>query len=199
LSWDNPSASPMVPWRCSFVCNTLNKLWVETTPRPHLWHPDVTQMHVKHNGNIELRQCFSLTHGPLISLRCMPNAIWALRWDTPLDSLIVPWCRLNACKTHYEHSLETIARPHLWYSDVFQTRAQQYKHWAGTIPWPHFMVPWCRSNACKTQYKPWVETIPRPHLWYPDVAQAYIKDTTNIQFRQSLGLTYGTLISLKYV
>ena len=54
-------------------------------------------------------------------------------------------------------------------------------------------------NACKTQYKHWGQTIPRPPLWYPDVAKMHVKHNTNIELRQSLGLTYGTLMSLKCV
>jgi len=56
------------------------------------------------------------------------------------------------------------------------------------------MLPWCRSNACKTQHKHWVETIPWHHLWYPGVAQMCVKHNTNIELRQELGLTHGTLV-----
>jgi hypothetical protein len=61
-------------------------------------------------------------------------------------------------------------------------------------PSASLMVPWCRSNACKSLYKHSVEIIPRPHLWYPGVAQMLVKHNANIEWRQSLG---GTLMSLK--
>ena len=77
IELDNPSASLMVPWCRSTACKTEYKHCVETTLQPHLWYPEVAQMHVKHKTNVEL--------------------------DNPTASLMVPWCRSIACKTQYKH------------------------------------------------------------------------------------------------
>ena len=119
LSWDNPSASLMVPWRRSDAYTS-----------------------------IELRQSLGLTYDTLMLLKWRQNTIQILSWDNASASL---------------------------------------------------MVPWCRSDVCKTQCKHWVEAIPRAHLWYPDDAQTHVKHNTHIHLRQSFGLTYGTLMSLKCV
>ena len=58
------------------------------------------------------------------------------------------------------------------------------------------MVHSCRSNTCKTQYKHGVETMPRPHRCCTHVAQMRVKHNANIELRQCLGLTDGTLKSL---
>ena len=193
--------------------------------RPHPWYSDVAQIHAKHDTYIEARQSLGLTYGPLMSVKCMQHTIQTLSWDNPSASPLVHWCRSNECKTHYKLWVETIPRPRLWYPDVAQMRA---KHDANidlrqcsslthsppmslrceqntihTLSWDNFsaslMVLWCCSDACKTQYKHSLETIPWPHLWYSDVAQIHTTHNTHIEFRQSLGLTYGILMSLKCV
>ena len=58
------------------------------------------------------------------------------------------------------------------------------------------MVPWCHSNACKTYYKLWVETT---SLMIPWCRSNAVKQKTTIELRQSLGLAYDTLRSLKCV
>ena len=116
-------------------------------PWPRLWYPGVAHMRVKH--------------------------IQALSCDKPSASLMVPWCwdnpwaslmeamwRSNAYKTQYKHWVEAIPRPHLWCPGVAQ---MSVKHNTSIEPRQKIsaslMVPWCRSNVCKTQYKHWVETV----------------------------------------
>ena len=156
-------------------------------------------MRVKQYTDIELRQCFSLTHGPLMSLRYVQNTIQTLSWDNPSDSLMVPWCRLNACKTHYTFTWDNPSASFMVLWSRSNTCNKQYKHWVETITQPHSWYPDDVAQIRVKHKKHWVETIPRPHLWYPDVAQMRVKHNTDIELRQSLGLTYGTLMSLKRV
>ena len=144
LSSYHPSASLVVPWCRLNACKTQHKRWMYTIPRHHLCYPGVASMRVTHNTNVEIIPSLGITYGTLILPQCMQNTIQTLSLYHPSASLMVPWCRLY---------------------------------------------------ACKTQYKCWVYTIPRHHSWYPDVASMHVKHNTHVEFIQSLGITYGTLMS----
>jgi len=100
-------------------------------------------MSVKH----ELKQYLGFTYGTLALLGCVHNVLQTLSWDNP---------------------------------------------------WASVMVSWRRSDGKHTVHKHWAETIPRPHWCYPGVAQMLpvVKRNTNIELRQSLGIIYGTLVSV---
>ena len=42
-------------------------------PRPHLWHPDVSQMRVERNMNIELRQSLGLKYPDAAKMNVQRN------------------------------------------------------------------------------------------------------------------------------
>jgi len=189
----------MVLWCCSNPCKVQYKHWVETPlgltygtqRRSNVW---------KQNTNIELRHSPSLTFGTLMSLKCIQKRSTNIELRQSLAWPMAPWCHSNACPAQYRHWVETVPRLHLWYPDVAQVHVERnttllrqspgltydilaslkcMQNAIQTLSWDNpaasFMVPWCRSTACKTQCTRWVETIPRPHWWYHYVAQMRVK------------------------
>ena len=145
-----------------------------------------------------------------------PSNLWH-----PSASLMVPWCRLNECKTQCTRWMYTIPRHQSWYPDVASMRVKHNTNlecipslginhgilmspqcMQNTIhtlklyhPSASIMVPWCRLNAYKTQYKGWIYTIPRHQSWYPDVVSMRVQHNTNIELIQALGINHGTPMS----
>ena len=69
---------------------------------------------------------------------------------------MVPWCRSIACKTQYEHWVETIPRPHLCYSlqsrlqrQLSEPRYRAVQYCKGMAhPMPHNRLPGRRTGKC---------------------------------------------------
>ena len=130
LSWTIPQPHLWYPGVAQLHVKHNTKHWVETIPQPHLWYPEVAQIQVKHTANIEL--------------------------DNPSASLMVPWCRSIACKTQYEHWVETIPRPHLCYSlqsrlqrQLSEPRYRAVQYCKGMAhPMPHNRLPGRRTGKC---------------------------------------------------
>jgi len=105
----------MVAWCRSNACTTLYKHWVETIPEPHLGCPGVTQLHVKQNTKIELRQSLGLTYGNPVSLNCVHSATQTLvTHGTP-----------EGAQMNVKRSTNTELRQSLGFSIASNT---QYKH-----------------------------------------------------------------------
>jgi len=151
LKWDNASASLMVPRCRSDAC--------------------------KRNTNVELIQ-----PSASLMVRCSTACkthIHTFTWDNTSASPMVPWCRSNAyVKAQCKLWVETMPRPRLWYPDVAQmdvkhnTTIKLRQSLGGTydtlmslrcvyntmqaLSWDNpsasLMVPWRRSDACRTQW-----------------------------------------------
>ena len=66
------SATLMAPW-CRFnTCKSQSKYLMYTTPRHHLWYPDVASTHVKDNTCVEIIPLLGITYDTLMS----PQHVW---------------------------------------------------------------------------------------------------------------------------
>jgi len=158
--------------------NTIQTLsW--TIPRPHLWYPGVTQLHVKHNTIIELRQSLSLTYRTRRSLKCVQSTLQTLSRRLPLPH----WWYPGFAQPRVKHNTNIKSRQSLslTYGTLTQMRVKHNTNIELDNPSASLMVPWCCSTARKTQYKHWVEPILQPDLWYPEVAQMRVKHNTHIE------------------
>ena len=54
---------------------------------------------VYNHTNIELKPCLGINHGALMLSQCMENVMLTLKFCCPWASIMVPSCRLSACKT----------------------------------------------------------------------------------------------------
>ena len=95
--------------RCRLnACETWCTRWIYSILQHQSLYPDVAAMRVKHNTRVELTASLGVNHGALMPLQCVQHTIQASNLQCPSASFVVPWCRLNACKTlnkHYTYNI----------------------------------------------------------------------------------------------